>query len=176
MENLMHLGPRFKARYALAIAVFLLASSCTRDQHPQATATDQAVVIQAPTSIYKPGMGDLMSALQLRHAKLWYAGEASNWELAAFELHEIEETFERVTRWHPQENGMPVEPAIQAHMQSATLALERNVARQDKAAFETAFDRFTQGCNGCHQMMKHDFIVIRRPLSEPVSNQEWRRK
>ncbi len=171
----MHLGPRLKASYAFTIAVCVMLTSCMKDERPQTTATEPAAAAQTSTHVYTPGMGDLMSALQLRHAKLWYAGEAQNWELAAFELHEIEETFERVTRWHPHEDGVQVAPAIQAHMQTATLALERGVAQQDWAAFETAFDEFTRGCNGCHQMMQHDFIVIRRPLSEPVSNQEWRR-
>lgn len=122
---------------------------------------------------YKPGMGDLMSALQLRHAKLWYAGQAQNWRLVEFELHEIDETFERVVRWHPEEDEMPVTPLLEAHLQSARAALAQSAAKQDSVAFEAAFDQFTGGCNGCHQTMQHGFIVIQRPSAAPVSNQRW---
>ncbi len=40
---------------------------------------------------YKPGLGDLMSGIQVHHAKLWFAGQNENWKLAEFELHEIDE-------------------------------------------------------------------------------------
>src|ERR1700737_4195705 len=45
----------------------------------------------APTTEqYVPRLGDLMSAIQLRHMKLWFAGKALNWELAAYELRQLD--------------------------------------------------------------------------------------
>jgi hypothetical protein len=38
---------------------------------------------------YQPRLGDIMNAVQLRHMKLWFAGKALNWELAAYELRQI---------------------------------------------------------------------------------------
>ena len=35
---------------------------------------------------YIPQLGDLMNSAQTRHIKLWLAGKAANWPLAAFEL------------------------------------------------------------------------------------------
>ena len=32
---------------------------------------------------YAPGLGEFMTATQLRHAKLWFAGRMNNWDLAA---------------------------------------------------------------------------------------------
>lgn len=40
---------------------------------------------------FKPGLGTLMNAIQIHHLKLWKSGNAENWELANFELHELEE-------------------------------------------------------------------------------------
>lgn len=40
---------------------------------------------------YAPGLGEFMTATQLRHAKLWFAGKANNWDLAAYEIDEIAE-------------------------------------------------------------------------------------
>ncbi len=168
------MNDRVHSRFVCVLAACLMLAACgsdtsgeTEESHRDATRERLA------GGLYKPGMGDLMNVLQLRHAKLWYAGEAENWALAAFELHEIEETFERVARWHPEEDGMPVGPALEGYMHGAREALETSVANKDSAAFETAFDRFTEGCNACHRAMKHEFIVIQRPTREPVSNQRW---
>lgn len=165
---------RLLARFAYALMASLMLASCGSGSTSESTPSSAALLERLPANVYEPGMGDLMSALQLRHAKLWYAGRAENWELVAFELHEIDETFERVERWHPEEDGIPVGSSILAHMHVATNALERSVAQRDGAAFEGAFDLFTQGCNRCHQTMKHGFIVIRRPTAEPVGNQAWK--
>jgi hypothetical protein len=40
---------------------------------------------------YAPGLGQFMTAMQLRHAKLWFAGKTNNWDLAAYEIDEIKE-------------------------------------------------------------------------------------
>ena len=42
------------------------------------------------TEQYVPRLGDIMNAVQSRHMKLWFAGKALNWELAAYELGQIE--------------------------------------------------------------------------------------
>lgn len=168
------MNDRVHPRIAYALVLCLMLAACGSDSSAETKESYRdAVREHLPDRFYEPGMGDLMSALQLRHAKLWYAGEAENWALAAFELHEIEETFERVARWHPEEDGMPVGPALQGYMHGAHEPLETSVAKKDRAAFESAFDRFTEGCNACHRAMKHEFIVIQRPTREPVSNQRW---
>jgi hypothetical protein len=153
---------------ALVFIVCLVLGACgskeNRKAHTELDAVQEA---------YKPGMGDLMSALQLRHAKIWYAGQAQNWALAKFELHEIDETFERIARWHPVEDETPVAPLLKAHTQSARAALEESVAQKNSVALVAAFDQLTRGCNGCHQSMEHGFIVIQRPSTPPVTNQRW---
>ena len=45
---------------------------------------------------YTPGLGEIMSLQQMRHAKLYFAGQAENWDLAAYELDEIGEGFDDV--------------------------------------------------------------------------------
>jgi hypothetical protein len=46
---------------------------------------------QAAEEPYAPGLGEFMTATQLRHAKLWFAGKENNWDLAAYEIDEIAE-------------------------------------------------------------------------------------
>ncbi len=56
------------------------------------------------SSLYIPGLGESMGATQMRHLKLWYAGEAENWALADYELDEIEEGFADIVCYHPDEH------------------------------------------------------------------------
>jgi hypothetical protein len=46
---------------------------------------------------YASGLGEFMTATQLRHAKLWFAGKENNWDLAAYEIDEITEGLEAVS-------------------------------------------------------------------------------
>ena len=38
------------------------------------------------TASYRPGLGELMNFTQMRHAKLWFAGQEQNWQLAQYEV------------------------------------------------------------------------------------------
>src|SRR5437660_11925560 len=59
---------------------------------------------------YVPELGELMLLQQARHTKLWLAGEAGNWPLAAYELDELDEGFDAIVTFHPVEDGSPVAP------------------------------------------------------------------
>jgi len=49
---------------------------------------------QSAKEPYAPGLGEFMTATQLRHAKLWFAGNAANWPLADYEIGELGEGFD----------------------------------------------------------------------------------
>src|SRR6266576_7134289 len=49
----------------------------------------QSGINAATSEQYVPRLGDIMNAAQLRHMKLWFAGKALNWELAAYELGQL---------------------------------------------------------------------------------------
>src|ERR1700754_3536585 len=63
---------------------------------------------QPPKKPYEPGLGEFMTATQLRHAKLWFAGKNNNWDLAAYEIDEIREGFEDAAKLHPTFDNVPV--------------------------------------------------------------------
>ena len=48
---------------------------------------------------YKPGLGEFMSQIQIHHAKLWFAGKYKNWELAGFEVGEIQEALDDIPKY-----------------------------------------------------------------------------
>src|SRR5262245_57801272 len=64
----------------------------------------------ASTEGYVPGLGEIMTLQQMRHVKLWFAGEAGNWDLAAYEVKELGEGFDDVVKLHPTHDDSPVAP------------------------------------------------------------------
>src|ERR1700683_2688962 len=90
-----------------------------------------------------PGLGEIMTLQQLRHIKLWFAGHAGNWPLADYEIGELNEGFEDVTKLLGGDAG---DKAIGAPMQ----ALQKTIDEKNSAAFAAAFDQLTAGCNNCH--------------------------
>ena len=65
---------------------------------------------------YAPGLGEFMTATQLRHAKLWFAGKENNWDLAAYEIDEIAEGLEDAEKQFPTHDGIPVADMIKANI------------------------------------------------------------
>ena len=61
----------------------------------------EAKQVETRKECYVPGMGEIMGATQMRHSKLWFAGRASNWDLAGYELDEIREGLDDAVKYHP---------------------------------------------------------------------------
>jgi hypothetical protein len=122
-----------------------------------------------------PGLGEIMSANQMRHAKLWFAGQAGNWKLAAYEVDELEEGFDDVIRFHPthKDAPAPLSELVPAMMTGPIGQLRSAIAAKDGARFEQAFDVLTDACNACHQETHFGFNVVIRPTTNPYSNQRF---
>jgi cytochrome c553 len=129
--------------------------------------------VHAEEARYVPRLGDIMTLIQIRHVKLWFAGNAQNWELAAFELQEIGEGFEDVAKFHPEEEGVSMGPMVDTLSKGDLAALGKAIEAKDRTRFRTGYDRLITSCNGCHQATKHAFIVIQRPKAPPLSNQVY---
>ena len=122
---------------------------------------------------YVPELGELMLIQQARHTKLWLAGEAGNWPLAAYELEELDEGFDAVLIHHPDHNGSPVRPrdAIPRMIRVPLDELRDAVKRQDGVAFAARYDALTTACNNCHQAMNVGFNRIQVPDANPYPDQ-----
>jgi hypothetical protein len=123
---------------------------------------------------YAPGLGEFMLATQLRHAKLWFAGQAKNWDLAAYEVGEIKEGLEDAAKEDPDHDGLPIPDMIKSATDAPLDELEKAVEAKNSAKFAAAFDGLTKGCNSCHMSAKKEFIKIQRPTAVPLSNQVFR--
>jgi hypothetical protein len=122
---------------------------------------------------YAPGLGEFMTATQLRHAKLWFAGKENNWDLAAYEIDEIMEGFEDAEKQFSTHDGIPVAEMIKANIDPAVEELRKAVGAKSRTKFAVAFDKLTSACNTCHIGANKQFIRIQRPTSSPLSNQNF---
>ena len=144
-------------RIALAAALFLLPLAAHAQQNEP----------------FKPGLGEIMSLQQMRHLKLWLAEQAGNWALADYELDELKEGFEDITKYYPTKDGVPTGTMADAVVAKEVAELARIIEGKDRTQFAASFDRLTVSCNACHQAAKHAFIAIQRPMSNPYSNQSF---
>lgn len=126
---------------------------------------------------FKPGLGEIMSLTAMRHAKLWFAGQAENWALAAYELDELKEGFEDVELFHPTHKHLklPMKQLLSATMQQPMMTLEKAVETKNLIEFNNHYDQLTAGCNACHQMADFGFNVnvVTRPNFNPFANQNF---
>lgn len=135
-----------------------------------------ACVTQGPKAVsYVPGLGEIMTQVSARHAKLWFAGDAGNWPLAAYEVDELREGLEDAGTLHPTHKKVrgPVPSLIAATMDPALKQSDAAVASRDPQKFAAAYDRVTRGCNDCHRASGFGFNLVVRPTANPFSNQTF---
>jgi hypothetical protein len=129
----------------------------------------------APAALepWVPELGEIMSLQQMRHTKLWLAGQAKNWDLAAYEVKELREGFDAVIKYHPTHDDSPVAPsdAIPRMMTEPLKELAAIVVRKDSQAFTEAYDAVTSACNSCHQATNVGFNRLQRPTMNPYPDQ-----
>jgi len=122
-----------------------------------------------PPEDYAPHLGDIMNAIQTRHVKLWYAGKATNWDLAGFELRQLTESLLQAAILYA---GIPVSNVTT--MARPLRSVEEAIGRKDAKGFSKAFTELTGDCNSCHTSMARAFIVIRTPTEQqPLGDQTF---
>jgi hypothetical protein len=184
-------------RPALAVAVLALvvAAWCAaQNRHLQArldslSARPQLPQPTAPSSLptnldqrlskleaVTPDVGQTMLSIQIHFAKLYYAAEARNWDLARFEREEIVEDLNTVVALKPEENGVSLVGIIGAFTNSPTgplSSLKDAFDVSDRPLFRKAYQESILMCNACHQSTGRPFIVVTIPTNPPVFNQQW---
>jgi len=163
------------AKHSLS-ALFLLAaisaSAAPADDKAEIAALKKQLA-ELAKSAYHPELGEQMLGLQIRHARLWFAGEAQNWLLAAFELQELKEAFDAVVEQNPEHatfQPQRLADVLPAMTKAPVLALRDAIDHGSKAEFEKAYDGLTAACTQCHRAAGNDFLVIQRPKTPLLDN------
>ena len=145
-------------KWMLALAG-LAAASAVAAQDLRSSSADQ----------YVPRLGDIMSAAQTRHQKLWLAGKAQNWELAAYELRQLKASLVEAALLY---SGIPVGnvTTLEPSLQSVSDAIDAKDGRK----FAKVLGEVTEGCNACHRSMSRGFVVMKVPSDpQPFANQQF---
>jgi hypothetical protein len=118
---------------------------------------------------YVPRLGDIMGAAQARHHKLWLAGKAQNWELAAYELRQLKASLVEAAVFYsgiPVGNVTTLEPSLQS--------MSDAIDAKDSRKFAKGLGELTEGCNACHRSLKRSFVVMKVPSDQkPFANQQF---
>jgi hypothetical protein len=146
---------RFRG-YMMALAMVGLLAPFALTQSGNVVADDQ----------YAPRLVDIMSTVQLRHMKLWFAGGSPNWDLAAFELRRLKGSLMEAAALYP---NIPVSSVTT--MGKPIQAVADAIEAKDGGRFASTFGELTVACNGCHQSIGRGFIVMRVPTASPFSDQ-----
>jgi hypothetical protein len=118
----------------------------------------------------KPGLGDLMLAIQVHHNKLWFAGNAENWPLAQFEHDEI---MEIITQAETIEKERSEVKLFRVMIFPQLDSIQLYIRQKNTDKFDSAFTNLTNACNNCHTDTKFNFNKIIIPEHPPYSNQEF---
>ncbi|HET9129880.1 MAG TPA: hypothetical protein VFO86_02965, partial [Terriglobia bacterium] len=123
---------------ALGFFIFVLCAfaGCNPAKQPVASTADP---------VYTPGLGEIMTLTQMRHTKLWFAGQAGNWPLASYEMDELKEGLEDAVIFHPahKDSPLPIPDLIDKIMTAPVKNLGDAVSAKDPKKFTAAFDDLT---------------------------------
>jgi hypothetical protein len=155
---------------ALSTSIFAAAQNAAPGSQGQAPARPGLVVLD-----FKPGLDDLMTMLvQPRHIRLYYAGQAGNWPLAAFQVNELRASLARIGRTIPNYRNINMDTAVAAIFADKLAAVDAAVKAGDPTRFTAAYGEMTAACNDCHKGMEHPFLVIKVPDAGLFPDQEFR--
>lgn len=124
----------------------------------------------------EPGEHDLLGTMQQYQrfsTKLWFAGDAQNWELADFYTHELEEATEELIVNKVTYEGFNISELAENVIEPSIEKIEEGVKQKDQVLFLEGYDLLIQSCNSCHQATHHGFIKIIKPINPAIFNQDF---
>ena|ERR1700677_3550297 len=138
----------------------------------QAPSASQAPAPGQPRAAMLLGFGDYMTfAVQPRHIKLAIAVRARDWSYASYEVHELQESWERFVRLYPKR----IADQVTSTVEGPTRDLEAAIRIKDVRAFDIAYRKLTDGCNACHQADNKAAVVIKVPTTNAsFADQQFR--
>jgi hypothetical protein len=139
-------------------------------QQPSAPAPEPA---KEASKVYIPGIEQFMNVIQSEHAKLWYAAQARNWELAGYQLGEIKEIMGDLQELYPKFKDLPLADMFDKVITSEIADLEKALDKKDVKAFDGGYTKLSEACNSCHQATGMGFVVIQTPKAPAFPNQAF---
>jgi hypothetical protein len=155
-------------KYSLLFTSLFILAACGQQRTDSTKFQRQIDSLQSQLdNVYKPGLGDFMSSIQVHHNKLWFAGKNQNWKLADFEIHEIQEAIDDIEKFQTERAEAKKMGMIKPALDSVISAINQ----KNTTDFQSAYMFLTNTCNSCHQATNFEFNKVKVPDSPPFSNQ-----
>ena len=165
---------------SLVAALLLLGGSygCNRDgRHPPAS--DGAPRREGPENadqddeddVAQPSrhLGEMMAEIGRRLERSGRSVQAGRWELAAYDIEELEEVFEdELALFVSADDALDIGKVAALFARTHLPTLEQAITARDRTAFERAFATTTEGCNSCHRAANHPYIEVPSGIGEPI--------
>ena len=156
----------------LASGLSLAASAAPPAAAPADRAALEARVAQLEKQLadlqqrVQPELGQQMLLLELRHDRLWWAGEAGNWNLAYYMAGELGEAVQGIVE--TSGDAAELQPQKLSEVMPAMLnaplkALQDAIGSHDRKKFAQAYDDLSAACTGCHKVAGNPMLIIGRP-------------
>ena len=145
--------------------VLLLSGSASSEGIPFAVPPD---LQPSSNNAYVPSLGEIMQIVQSKHIKLWQAGSAMNWRLAAYEVDQISDTFLRTAIFY---EGIPSHYILA--VQAPLVGMKKAAEAADGLGYDAGFAKLNDACNACHRAAHVGFVVIKTPTSSPFSDEKF---
>jgi len=105
------------------------------------------------------GFGKAMWEVDYRFQELYWGGSDSNWEYAAHQIAELEETLELGLQRRP-ERAASAELFINKAIPDVAGAIEE----RDPESFERSINLMMNTCNSCHALEEMPFLTVNVPV------------
>ncbi len=106
----------------------------------------------------QPGLGTVMIEYGNRMGNMYYAAQAGNWGMAAYQLKEAVEIQEVGETTRPSKA-----PLLINFEETSLKPLAQSIVDQDWDSFQMHFDVMVNACNACHVATGHRYIVYQLP-------------
>lgn len=118
-------------------------------------------------------VADIMTKFQRHSNKLWFAGQAENWELAEFYVHELEEAMEIIEQNRIMDDGVNLSTLIGMMGLEPLKQVDAAIDNKNKEDFSAKYQFLVTNCNNCHASSKHAYINIKAPETPVFDNQVY---
>ncbi|TVR72914.1 MAG: hypothetical protein EA408_05980 [Marinilabiliales bacterium] len=105
------------------------------------------------------GFGKAMWEVDYRFQELWWAGQDGNWEYAAHQIEELEETLELGLERRPARAA-----SAQQFMTKAIPDVEEAIDARNPEMFDRRINLMLNTCNSCHALEDMPFLTVKPPL------------
>ena len=152
----------------LTIGLIFLGVSCTEEQEQEQYSASQ---LSDNHEVIQDGLPLIyhMSFISRYAQKLYFAGEAENWELADIYSHEIEEISAEIVSRGEMHDGINISELMESMLLPQIEQLEEAIASGDREIFMDRYNVMIQSCNSCHEASDYGAVKVTVPDTNPYA-------